>query len=165
MRLARAAPDDIDWLARLARDPAVEPYLAVGSGDPEVLRRRARDGVDGPQPAGVFVIVTAGGRRAGGLALSVSNRRSRICELSSLMVEPGMRRAGIGRAAVALACQLVLDEHGMHRLQAEVYGDNLAAQALFTGAGFVCEGARRRAYWRRGRWLDGVLFARLSEDP
>ena len=59
---------------------------------------------------------------------------------------------------------MALADHGLHRIQAEVYGDNFAAQALFERAGFVREGTRRQAYWRRGRWQDGVLFGMIAEE-
>jgi RimJ/RimL family protein N-acetyltransferase len=26
------------------------------------------------------------------------------------------------------------------------------------------EGIRRQAYWRRGRWIDGVMFGILAEE-
>jgi RimJ/RimL family protein N-acetyltransferase len=28
----------------------------------------------------------------------------------------------------------------------------------------VQEGVRRKAYWRDGRWVDGVLFGLVEED-
>jgi RimJ/RimL family protein N-acetyltransferase len=80
------------------------------------------------------------------------------------MVDPVVRRAGIGARAVWLACHCVLVEHGFHRVQTESYGDNLAAHRLFERVGFVREGVRRRAYWRREQWIDGVLYGMLAEE-
>ena len=34
----------------------------------------------------------------------------------------------------------------------------------FTGSPEVGWGIRQRAYWRRGGWLDGVLFGLLAEE-
>jgi RimJ/RimL family protein N-acetyltransferase len=31
-------------------------------------------------------------------------------------------------------------------------------------AGFVREGVRRKAYWRHGEWVDGVLYGLVAED-
>ncbi len=161
LRLADAG--DISFLSSLARDPAVEPFLAVGSGDEEALRALLREPGAERGPDGLFVIC-ADGEAAGGLALQVVNRRSRICELSHLMVRPDRRGAGVASAAVTLACRTALVEHGMHRIQLEVYEDNVPGQALFSRVGFVREGARRRAYWRRERWLDGVQFGMLDDE-
>ena len=49
-------------------------------------------------------------------------------------------------------------------MQLEVYGFNERAQRLFERAGFVREGAKRKAYWRHDAWHDGVLFGFLEED-
>jgi RimJ/RimL family protein N-acetyltransferase len=162
--LTLAADDDISFLSALANDPAVSPFLAVGSGDQDVLRGLVSNAAAARGPDGLFVIRSPEDEPVGGLALSVVNRRSRICELSRLMIRPEMRRTGIASDAVRLACRRVLIDHSFHRLQLEVYGDNFAAQGLFERVGFVREGTRRRAYWRRDRWLDGVQFGMLADE-
>jgi RimJ/RimL family protein N-acetyltransferase len=162
LRLARC-DDDIDFVSALARGPLVEPFLAPGRGDREFLRELLSHADDG-QPYGMHVVESAAGGRLGGLALRLANRRSSICEISTVMVRPDVRRSGIALQAVRLACELALVEQGLHRVQAEVYGDNVAGQRLFERAGFTREGVRRRAYRRRGRWLDGVLYGLLSEE-
>ena len=162
--LILATRDDLAFLSALADHPAVAPFLAVGSGDEDVLRGLLSDAASDRGPHGLFVIGSAADELVGGLAVSVVNRRSRICELSRLMVRPEGRRTGIASEAVRLACQKVLVDHSFHRFQLEVYGDNLAAQALFARVGFVREGSRRRAYWRREAWLDGVHFGMLADE-
>jgi RimJ/RimL family protein N-acetyltransferase len=164
VELRRAGADDLGFLSQLACDPSVEPYLAPGAGEPERLSailERAED--EGP-PSGLFLIHSPAGEPLGGLALVVYSRRSRLCDLTSLMVIPRERGRGVASEAVRLACRHALVEHGFHRVQAEIYGDNLASQRLFERVGFVREGARRRAYWRREKWLDGVIFGILAEE-
>jgi RimJ/RimL family protein N-acetyltransferase len=158
LRLA-AQDEDLEFLSTLARDPGVEPYLAPGRSEPAALAQLASD-----PPEGVYLIEAPHGRPVGGLALAVVNRRSRICEISRVMVSPSARRAGIALQAVRGACRLALIDAGLHRVQAETYGDNLPGQRLFERSGFVREGVRRRAYWRRGQWLDGVLYGLLAEE-
>ena len=51
-----------------------------------------------------------------------------------------------------------------HRLQLEVYGFNERAIKHAERAGFVREGVKRKAYWRHGEWVDGVMFGLLRED-
>lgn len=162
LRLARC-DGDIDFLSALALGPLVEPFLAPGRGDPEYLRELLSHS-GGDQPYGMHVVESAADERLGGLALRLANRRSSICEISTVMVRPDVRRGGVALGAVRLACELALVEHGLHRVQAEVYGDNVAGQRLFERAGFTLEGVRRRAYRRRGQWLDGVLYGLLSEE-
>lgn len=162
--LRGAAAGDLPFLSELACSPEVEPYLAPGVGEIERLEAILAQGeADGP-PSGLFVISTGSGERLGGLALTIYSPRSRICNLTTLMVAPALRRSGVAGQAVRLACRHVLVQHGFHRLQAETYGDNLAGQRLFEGLGFTREGVRRRAYWRRQQWLDGIIFGILAEE-
>ena len=70
------------------------------------------------------------------------------------------RRRGRARCSSA-TCSLDL---GFHRLQLEVYGFNERAIAHAERVGFVREGVKRKAYWRHGEWVDGVIFGLLRED-
>ena len=150
LRLA-AQDEDLGFLSALARDPAVEPYLAPGRGEPAALAELGAPASEPPQ--GVYVIETTPGRPIGGLALAVVNRRSRICEITSVMLRPDARGAGLASTAVRLAAQAALVDHGLHRIEAQVYADNVAGQRLFERVGFTREGIRRRAYWRRARCI------------
>ena len=60
--------------------------------------------------------------------------------------------------------RLLFDELGFHRLELEIYGFNERAIAHAERSGFVREGVKRRAYWRHGEWVDGVLFGLVVED-
>jgi RimJ/RimL family protein N-acetyltransferase len=161
LRLA-SEDEDLQFLSALTRDPAVEPYLAPGRGEPGALA-----GLTAPSseaPAGLYLIEAPAGRSIGGLAMAVVNRRSRICEINRVMLRPDARGAGLASAAVRLAAKTALVDHGLHRIEAQVYGDNVAGQRLFERAGFTREGIRRCAYWRRAQWLDGVLYGLLAEE-
>jgi RimJ/RimL family protein N-acetyltransferase len=163
--LRPAIAEDIESLGALARDPAVEPYLAPGAWERASLTAwLERDPGNGAPPTGLYVIESPSGGPLGGLALTVVNRRNGICDLGRLMVAPAARRAGAALAAVRLAARSALVEHGLHRIEAQVYGDNPAGQRLFERAGFAREGSRRRAYWRRDQWLDGIFYGLLAEE-
>ena len=54
--LIRAADDDIAVLSALASDPAVAPFLAVGSGDEPALRTLLSETTEDRGPDGLFVI-------------------------------------------------------------------------------------------------------------
>jgi RimJ/RimL family protein N-acetyltransferase len=164
LRLTSRA-QDLDLLGALARDPAVEPYLAPGAWERSSLNAWLdRDPGGGAPPTGLYVIESCTGRPLGGLAVTVVNRRNRICDLGRVMVAPEVRRTGAALAAIRLATRTALIDHGLHRIEAQVYGDNLPGQRLFERAGFAREGSRRRAYWRRDQWLDGVFYGLLAEE-
>lgn len=164
LRLRAATGEDLRFLVALAGDPSVEPFLAPGSGDRETIAGLLARMASGEEPLGLMVVESEAGARLGALELSLVSRHSRICQLRRLMVDPGRRRTGVGSAAVWLACRQSFQEHGHHRVQAEVYGDNHASLRLFERLGFTREGIRRSAYWRRERWQDGILFGLLEGE-
>src|SRR5436309_16056048 len=111
VELRRAVAADLGYLSALAHDPSVEPFLAPGAGAQQrlgaVLSQTESDG----EPSGLFVIDSAAGEPLGGLALQLVSRQSRICELTRLMVDPAVRRAGVAAAHVRLACRRTLGGH------------------------------------------------------
>ena len=84
---------------------------------------------------------------------------------SGLAIHPDYRGRRLADAAARLLQRHLLLELGYHRLQLECYGFNERAIRHAERAGFVREGVRRKAYWRHGRWNDGVLFSLVREDP
>lgn len=162
LRPARA--DDAAWLSELVVHDAIAPFLAAArsSAVDEVAAEIARAEHD-PEAFGVLVI-EASGERVGTIAWERVNRRSRIASVSGLALEPVSWGRGIAAAAVELLVSELLDVRGLHRVQLEVYGFNEHGAAFFERAGFVREGVRRLAYWRDGRWVDGILYGLVDED-
>jgi RimJ/RimL family protein N-acetyltransferase len=161
--IRRAGPADVVAIVELLGDAEVEPYLAaVGPRTREELLAEIAAGEADPEAGGRFVI-EVGGERAGTMAFERVNRRSRIAQLGGLAVAPAFRGRRVGDEA-ARQFQQHLFELGFHRLQLEIYGFNERAIAHAERAGFVREGVRRKAYWRHGEWVDGVLFGLVRED-
>lgn len=139
----------------------MQAFLAPGSAEEESLAALLEE--PGMGAAGLWV-AELDGVPVAALELTMVSSRSRICQLSRLMVRPQRRGAGVGSATVLAACREAFGGHGVHRVQAEVYGDNVAGQRVFQRAGFTREGVRRRAYWRRESWQDGVIYGLLAEE-
>jgi RimJ/RimL family protein N-acetyltransferase len=168
IRVRRAQPEDVDFMVELVTHEEVEPYLSVvRPRDPESLLDDIRRSQEEPEECGRFVIeVLEDGawRRAGLMGFDIANRRSRIADLGGLAVHPDFRGRKLSDEAARLfQCHLLFDL-GFHRLQLEIYGFNERAITHAERSGFVREGVRRRAYWRHGEWVDGVLFGLLAED-
>jgi RimJ/RimL family protein N-acetyltransferase len=168
LRLRRAEPGDVDFLLELATHDDVEPYLAV-------VRPRDREGLlaeidrsqRDTQAFGRFVVeVSDQGdwRRAGALGFERANERSRIANLGNLAIHPDFRGRRLSDAAAKLLQHHLIFDLDYHRLQLEIYGFNERARRHAERAGFVHEGARRKAYWRHGEWVDGVLYGLVRED-
>jgi RimJ/RimL family protein N-acetyltransferase len=162
--LRRATPDDLDFMVALASHEEVEPYMAaVSARDADDLIREIELSLSEPDHHGRFVVEVEG-ERAGAMAFEVSNRRSRIANLRSLMLLPQYRGRGIADAAAQLLVRHLVFDLDYHRVQLECYGFNERAIRHAERAGFVREGVKRKAYWRHGEWVDGVLFGLVRED-
>ena len=168
VRLRRAERDDLDFLVDLVNHGDVEPYLAaVRPRDREGIRAEIERSLAHPDESGVFVIEVLEGDRwqpAGMMAFELANRRSRIANLGGLAVHPDFRGRHLSDDAARLFQRHLIFDLGFHRLQLECYGFNERAIRHAERAGFVREGVKRKAYWRDGRWVDGVLFGLVRED-
>jgi RimJ/RimL family protein N-acetyltransferase len=166
-RLRRARPDDVDFLVRLASHDEVEPFLApVGAQRDEVLAEVERSLAE-PEVFGRFLLeIAAGGEwiPAGALGFHSASRHSRIARLEGLAVHPDHRGCGLADAAARLLQRHLLFDLDYHRLELECYGFNERAIRHAERSGFVREGVKRKAYWRHGEWVDGVLFGLVRED-
>lgn len=162
--LRQATLADVPFLAALAADPGVEPFLAVSrSSTPEAIAERVVRAEAEPEDAGV-VVIEVDGEPAGTMSWELVNRRSRIASVGGFAVAPAWRDRGVGLAAARALQRLLFAERGFHRLQMEVYGFNERGLRHAEHAGWVREGVRRRAYWRDETWVDGVLFGLLDDE-
>jgi RimJ/RimL family protein N-acetyltransferase len=167
-RLRRATAEDVDFLVELAGHEDVQPFLAaVRARDSDGVRQEIERSLTEPKESGRFVIeVEDEGewRRAGVMGFDVANRRSRIANLGGLAVHPDYRGRKLADDAARLFQRHLLLELDFHRLQLEIYGFNQRAIDHAERSGFIHEGTKRKAYWRHGEWVDGVLFGLVRED-
>jgi RimJ/RimL family protein N-acetyltransferase len=164
VEIRRARADDVDFLVELFGHDEVEPFLSVvRPRDHESLLAEIERSDAEPQDFGRFV-VEADGERAGAMGFEVANRRSRIANLGGLAIHPAYRGRRIADEAARQFQRHLMDELGYHRLQLEIYGFNERAMAHAERVGFTREGVRRKAYWRHGKWEDGVHYGLVTED-
>jgi RimJ/RimL family protein N-acetyltransferase len=168
VRIRRAEPGDADFLVELMTHGDVDPFMAVvrprdrGSVLEEIERSQSE-----PEQTGRFVVEveeTGDWRRAGVMGFDVRNHHSRIAHLGGLAIHPDFRGRRLADDAARLLQQHLLGELGFHRLELEIYGFNDRAITHAERSGFVREGVRRKAYWRHGQWVDGVLFGMIPDD-
>jgi RimJ/RimL family protein N-acetyltransferase len=154
LRLAEAA--DLPLLTALAGDPAVAETLSTDAAGQLAV---TEDG-----EVGELLVIEHEGAVVGGVRWLRVNRRSRISEVRTLMLDPAVRGRGLATVAVRELAARLFEQRAMHRVEAEVYGFNDSAQRVFQRAGFVREGVRRRAYDRAGGWQDGVYYGLLADE-
>ncbi|HEY6016086.1 MAG TPA: GNAT family protein [Gaiellaceae bacterium] len=159
-----ARPDDVDFLVELLNAEDVEPFLAGRRArDREALLAEIERTEAEPDAFG-RLIVEVDGERAGAMAWERVNERSRIAHLGGLALDPRFRGRGVADEAARVLQRHLIFERGYHRLQLECYGFNERAIRHAERAGFVREGVKRKAYWRHGEWVDGVMFGLVRED-
>ena len=167
-RLRRAVAEDVGYIVELLGHDEVEPFLsAVRAREPEAVLAEVERSLAESEDFGRFVIEVpqeGAWRLAGVLGFEVANRRSRIANLGGLAVHPDHRGRRLADAAARVFQRHLLTDLGYHRLQVECYGFNKRAIQHAERVGFVREGVKRKAYWRHGEWVDGVLFGCLLED-
>lgn len=162
--LRPATQEDVPFLAGLLDSPVVAPYLAASRAHgTEAVEADVERGEREPESFGLLVI-EIDRETAGTVTWESVNRRSRIAAVSGLALSPSVRGQGHGPAVVEALVALLVRERGYHRLQMEVYAFNERALRHAERAGWIREGVRRKAYWRDGTWVDGVLFGIVEED-
>jgi RimJ/RimL family protein N-acetyltransferase len=152
LRPATAA--DLEPLVALARHPEVAGSVST----------TAAEGLAAALAAGGVLVIEHAGGPAGGVCWELVNRRSRIVEVRTLMLEPALRGRGLAVGAVRELCTRLVRDRDVHRIEAEVYGFNASAQRVFERAGFIREGVRRQAYDRAGGWQDGIRYGLLADE-
>lgn len=71
---------------------------------------------------------------------------------------------GYGTESVRLISAMAFAEFGLHRLEARVFVGNTASRRIFEKNGFELEGTLRQAVFKRGRFLDEWIFAKVNQD-
>jgi RimJ/RimL family protein N-acetyltransferase len=162
--IRRATPDDVDFLVELTGHEDVEPFLSArrATTREELLEEVERSERE-PEDFGRF-IVELDGKRAGVMGFAVGNKRSRIARLGGLAIHPDFRGRKVSDEGARLLQRHLMNDLGYHRLELEIYGFNERAMRHAERAGFVREGVKRKAYWRHGEWVDGVLYGLIEED-
>jgi RimJ/RimL family protein N-acetyltransferase len=162
--IRRAQAGDIEFLISLVTHDEVAPFLSARRAtERDALLAEIERSDAEPDAFGRFVI-ELDGEPAGAIGFERSNARNRIARLGGLAVHPDFRGRRVGRDATRLFVRHLLADLGFHRLELEIYGFNERAMAQTIGAGFTREGVKRKAYWRHGEWVDGVLFGLVEED-
>lgn len=105
-----------------------------------------------------------GNRLVGVVGLTGIDWVQRHAEVSIYVGDEDVRKAGVGEAALRKLCAYAFDQLGLHRLTAEIFGDNHASLTLFQKAGFIAEGLLREHRFWAGKWHDSVVFGLLAEE-
>ena len=168
VRLRPIEEADLDMLRRFDTDPSSRgPHLSSGFRSPQARRRRwEEDGWLGAD-SGQLAVALPDGALAGIVAwrsIPTGGPEAGCLEIGILLF-PEHRGRGLGTAAQRLLADYLFATTLANRLQAVTNLENLAEQKALERAGFRREGVLRGLAFDGGRWHDGVLYARLRDDP
>jgi RimJ/RimL family protein N-acetyltransferase len=71
---------------------------------------------------------------------------------------------GYGTDAMRVLCRFGFDMMNLHRIELDVYADNLRAEHVYEKVGFRVEGRRREALYKFGRYHDVVVMGLLEGE-
>jgi len=159
--IRRAGPGDAGALVELGRVVGAEPegwLITDGDWRNASEERRYLRAIRRSPHAAVFV-AEAGGEVVGRLSVARDSHpaSNHVADLG-LMVAPGYRRRGIGRALLSRAVQWGQDV-GIEKLELHVFPYNEPAIRLYEQFGFEREGLRRAHYRRGPELVDALLMA------
>jgi [ribosomal protein S5]-alanine N-acetyltransferase len=158
-------PEDAEAVHRWFNDERVTADL-VGSRDSFTLDdaegwvKRAMDTSTDRK----WAITIAGADDAVGFVALFGLDRQLGPELAVLVGEPSAWGKGVAREAERQACIHAFEDHGAHRIHAEIPATNEAAQKVVTFLGFQLEGVMRRAIRREDEAIDNQVWGLLPED-
>jgi [ribosomal protein S5]-alanine N-acetyltransferase len=168
VRLRPIEQADLDALGRFDTDPSSRgPYLPSGFRSPRTRRRRWEDDGWLGEDSAQLAVTLPDGTLAGIVTwrtIKTGGPEPGCLEIGALLF-PEHRGQGLGTAAQRLLVEYLFATTLANRLQAVTDVENLAEQKALEGAGFRREGIMRGLAFDRGRWHDGVLYARLRDDP
>jgi putative acetyltransferase len=146
----------------LTSQPVVEgtmrvPHAPIG----ETVARLA------PGVGTLHLVAELEGRVAGVLELVTTPtepRHRHAGEINLIAVHPDCTGRGVGRALMQAALDLADDWLDLRRLSLVVFADNPVALELYRRLGFVVEGTLTAYGYKRGRYVDAQLMARLRME-
>ena len=143
----------------LTSQPVVEGTMRVPHApiDETVVRLTPRVGT-------LHLVAERDGRVVGVLELVTAPtepRHRHAGEIDLLAVHPDCTGRGVGRALMESALDLADDWLDLRRLSLVVFVDNPVAIDLYRRLGFAVEGTLRAYGYKRGRYVDAQVMARL----
>jgi ribosomal-protein-alanine N-acetyltransferase len=111
-----------------------------------------------------WAILLDGGPEPVGFVALFGLARETGPELAVLVGDPAAWGKGVAREAERQACIHAFEDHGAHRIHAEIPATNRAAQKVVSFLGFQREGVMRKAIRRDGDTVDNEVWGLLPEE-
>ena len=164
--IREAQPSDaaqiIAYMNRLSEEPNSNIEISPGEFT-RTVEEEAGFLAEFAQPKNsIFLVAEAEGQIVGMLNCKGSNRVAiRHAVALGMSVDQDWRRQGIGSQLMAQAIAWAKSTGIISRIELAVFERNEKAIRLYQKFGFEIEGKRRKAVFRDGEYLDGLIMALL----
>ncbi|HYF95392.1 MAG TPA: GNAT family N-acetyltransferase [Symbiobacteriaceae bacterium] len=159
-KIRGARPEDVSFLLRILRQPAVQAALGrfPTHHDDDVRREYS------PLPRGHHLFVAEAAGEVIGLAhlKQFGGRRSHVGKINTVAVDQAWQGRGVGSALLQAVVALGERWLGLKRLQARVMAPDAPALRLFQRHGFTPQVTQREAFFREGRFVDAFILGRST---
>lgn len=110
-----------------------------------------------------FIVAVADGQIIGVVSCAGGSRGYYGTLRLGITVHKDWRNRGVGTAMLRYLIEWCRQNPVVHRLELDVYTDNLRAIHVYEKLGFVREGVRRQAFWKEGDYKDLLFMAILFD--
>ncbi len=146
----------------VANNTLVIPYPYTPQDADEWLELTARQWAEGNRSN--WCIRHHDGQLIGGIGRMMHyGAESHLDEIGYWLGAP-FRGQGVMTRAVRAYCKYLFENEGLIRITATVFPHNPASVRVLEKANFQREGYLRKRYRKNGKYIDGILFAKIKED-
>ena len=165
IRLRAREPEDVPQLYEWFNDPEVTEHLAMRY---PLSLRSEREFVDSASDVGYnninFAIETLDGKMIGGCGLETASPENRSAELGIAIGDKNFWGGGYGTDTMRTLVRFGFDMMNLHRVQLDVYANNLRAQHVYEKVGFRVEVRKRNAIYKLGAYQDVLVMGILEGE-
>lgn len=164
--IREAAPTDaaqiIAYMNRLSEEPNSNIVVEAGEFNHTVESEAAILADFAASENSVFLVAESDGKIVGLLNCRGGIRRSiRHAAILGISVDRDWRGQGVGGQLMARVIEWARSTGIIKRIELAVFERNQVAVQLYQKFGFEIEGKRRKAIFRDGEYLDGLMMALL----
>ena len=164
--IREATPDDAEAILALIRSVIAEgdTFMPIQPDEFNYTLEQQRDYLKrvAASEHDAFLVAEEGGRLVGQLSLDGRRHKAeRHVAKLGISIHHGFRAKGIGTKLMAAAITWARYTKHIHRIELEVFANNLPAIRLYERFGFKQEGCRRNAVAYGGQWVDVMIMGLL----
>jgi UDP-4-amino-4,6-dideoxy-N-acetyl-beta-L-altrosamine N-acetyltransferase len=162
--LRTAEREDLDTLWMWANDRQITKWLLIEAPVSRVAEERWLEHMLTSATDRFFVICTRDMTPIGTIVLSQINMKHRKARTGISIFEHDYLGRGLGTEAMQLLINFAFWELGLHRVELDVFEENVRAIRSYEKVGFKVEGMSRDCYFKDGRFINALIMSVLDTE-